>query len=226
MNYFETLEKKRNHVMFYSDKKVEKELVERALYKAWKTTPGKNNAMAYQALVWGPDKQEEKNKIYSLCIKSHKAAEERAVEKGLNTKTQDEPNPFYYHIKDNQYLITIHGRKAMPNKFYEEQIELGHFYDQSHDIENIIDSVAVEVGMFLGNLGYYLLEEGLDISYNSTFSRFIKDWHDIGLHEVEKRPISMISIGYAKRLRRTEIWEHCKLLWDRKPNIENIIKWL
>ena len=55
MNYFETLEKKRNHVMFYSDKKVEKELVERALYKAWKTTPGKNNAMAYQALLWGPD---------------------------------------------------------------------------------------------------------------------------------------------------------------------------
>ena len=60
MNYFETLEQKRNHVMFYSDKKVDRKLIEQALYKAWKTTPGKNNAMAYQALVWGPDKQEEK----------------------------------------------------------------------------------------------------------------------------------------------------------------------
>ncbi len=138
MNYFETLEKKRNHVMFYSDKKVDRELVEQALYKAWKTTPSKNNAMAYQALVWGPDKQEEKNKIYSLCTKSHKAAEERAVAKGLNTRIQDEPNPFYYHIKDNQYLITIHGRKSTPNKFYQEQVELGHFYDQAHDTENII----------------------------------------------------------------------------------------
>ena len=156
--------------MFYSDKKVDRELVEQALYKAWKTTPGKNNAMAYQALVWGPDKQEEKNKIYSLCTKSHKAAEQRAVDKGLNTRIQDEPNPFYYHIKDNQYLITMHGRKSTPNKFYQEQVELGHFYDQAHDTENIIDSVSVEIGLFLGNLGYYLLEQGLDISYNSTLN--------------------------------------------------------
>ena len=49
--------------MFYSDKKVDRELVEQALYKAWKTTPSKNNAMAYQALVWGPDKKEEKIKF-------------------------------------------------------------------------------------------------------------------------------------------------------------------
>jgi len=225
MNYFETLEKKRNHVMFYSDKKVDRELVEQALYKAWKTTPSKNNAMAYQALVWGPDKKEEKNKIYSLCTKSHKAAEERAVAKGLNTRIQDEPNPFYYHIKDNQYLITIHGRKSTPNKFYQEQVELGHFYDQAHDTENIIDSVSVEIGLFQGNLGYYLLEQGLDISYNSTFSRFIEDWHKLGLN-VEQRPISMISIGYAKRYRKAELAKHGKLEWDKKPDMKDIVKFV
>ena len=211
--------------MFYSDKKVDRELVEQALYKAWKTTPSKNNAMAYQALVWGPDKQEEKNKIYSLCTKSHKAAEERAVAKGLNTRIQDEPNPFYYHIKDNQYLITIHGRKSTPNKFYQEQVELGHFYDQAHDTENIIDSVSVEIGLFLGNLGYYLLEQGLDISYNSTFSRFIEDWHKLGLM-VEQRPISMISIGYAKRYRKEELDKHGKLEWDKKPDMKDIVKFV
>ena len=211
--------------MFYSDKKVDKELIEQALYKAWKTTPGKNNAMAYQALVWGPDKQEEKNKIYSLCTKSHKAAEQRAVDKGLNTRIQDEPNPFYYHIKDNQYLITMHGRKSTPNKFYQEQVELGHFYDQAHDIENIIDSVSVEIGLFLGNLGYYLLEQGLDISYNSTFSRFIEDWHKLGLM-IEQRPISMISIGYAKRYRKEELDKHGKLEWDKKPDMKDIVKFV
>ena len=211
--------------MFYSDKRVDRELVEQALYKAWKTTPSKNNAMAYQALVWGPDKQEEKNKIYSLCTKSHKAAEERAVAKGLNTRIQDEPNPFYYHIKDNQYLITIHGRKSTPNKFYQEQVELGHFYDQAHDTENIIDSVSVEIGLFQGNLGYYLLEQGLDISYNSTFSRFIEDWHKLGLM-VEQRPISMISIGYAKRYRKEELDKHGKLEWDKKPDMKDIVKFV
>ena len=211
--------------MFYSDKKVDRKLIEQALYKAWKTTPGKNNAMAYQALVWGPDKQEEKNKIYSLCTKSHKAAEQRAVDKGLNTRIQDEPNPFYYHIKDNQYLITMHGRKSTPNKFYQEQVELGHFYDQAHDIENIIDSVSVEIGLFLGNLGYYLLEQGLDISYNSTFSRFIEDWHKLGLM-IEQRPISMISIGYAKRYRKEELDKHGKLEWDKKPDMKDIVKFV
>ena len=211
--------------MFYSDKKVDRKLVEQALYKAWKTTPSKNNAMAYQALVWGPDKQEEKNKIYSLCTKSHKAAEQRAVDKGLNTRIQDEPNPFYYHIKDNQYLITMHGRKSTPNKFYQEQVELGHFYDQAHDIENIIDSVSVEIGLFLGNLGYYLLEQGLDISYNSTFSRFIEDWHKLGLM-IEQRPISMISIGYAKRYRKEELDKHGKLEWDKKPDMKDIVKFV
>ena len=211
--------------MFYSDKKVDRKLIEQALYKAWKTTPGKNNAMAYQALVWGPDKQEEKNKIYSLCTKSHKAAEQRAVDKGLNTRIQDEPNPFYYHIKDNQYLITMHGRKSTPNKFYQEQVELGHFYDQAHDTENIIDSVSVEIGLFLGNLGYYLLEQGLDISYNSTFSRFIEDWHKLGLM-VEQRPISMISIGYAKRYRKEELDKHGKLEWDKKPDMKDIVKFV
>ena len=225
MNYFETLEQKRNHVMFYSDKKVDRKLIEQALYKAWKTTPGKNNALAYQALVWRPDKQEEKNKIYSLCTKSHKAAEQRAVDKGLNTRIQDEPNPFYYHIKDNQYLITMHGRKSTPNKFYQEQVELGHFYDQAHDIENIIDSVSVEIGLFLGNLGYYLLEQVLDISYNSTFSRFIEDWHKLGLM-IEQRPISMISIGYAKRYRKEELDKHGKLEWDKKPDMKDIVKFV
>ena len=60
MNYFDTLEKKRKHIAKYSDKIPPKESVERALWKAWKTTPGTNNAMAYQALVWGPDNELEK----------------------------------------------------------------------------------------------------------------------------------------------------------------------
>ena len=159
MNYFDTLEKKRNHVKTYSNKVVDKEKIERSLYKAWKTTPGKNNAMAYQALVWGPDKKLEKEAIHSLCVKNHIHAEDRAVEKGLMNKTQGGvPNPYYEHIKLNPYLITIHSRIAKPNRFYEEQIELGHFYDQAYDPELIIDSISVEVGLFVGNLGYYLLE--------------------------------------------------------------------
>ena len=227
MNYFDTLEKKRNHVKTNSNKVVDKEKIERSLYKAWKTTPGKNNAMAYQALVWGPDKEIEKEAIHSLVVKNHIHAEDRAVEKGLMNKTQGGvPNPYYEHIKLNPYLITIHSRIAYPNRFYKKMVEQGHFYDQSYNPENIIDSVAVEAGLFVGNLGYYLLEEGLDISYNSCFKRNVKDWHNVGLHMVEQRPIIMLSCGYAERYRRQDLRDKKIEDWDTKPEIDEIVKWI
>ena len=45
-------------------KYLDKEIVERALYKAWKTSTSKNNAMAYEVVVWGLIKN-LKNKYYT-----------------------------------------------------------------------------------------------------------------------------------------------------------------
>src|SRR6056297_2032555 len=136
MSYtFELLETKRSHVKTYSTKVPPKEEIYDAVWKAWKTSPSKNNAMAYEVLIWGPDKK----------------AEDRAVEKDLATKTQQgKPNPYYEHIRYNPYLLTIHSRLATPNRFYKRQIEKGHFYDQAFQsyVDRIVDSVAVEVGLF------------------------------------------------------------------------------
>ena len=139
MNYFDTLEKKRKHVKKYHlDKIPPKECIERALYKAWKTTPGKNNAMAYQVLVWGPDKEIHKEAIHSLVVKNHIHAEDRAVEKKLMNKTQEGvPNPYYEHIKLNPYLITIHSRIAYPNRFYKEQWLSKDIFMTNHTILKI-----------------------------------------------------------------------------------------
>ena len=72
MNYFDTLEKKRQHVKKYDMNRIPpKEMIERALWKAWKTTPGKNNAVPYQVLVWGPELSIHKEAIHSLVVKSH-----------------------------------------------------------------------------------------------------------------------------------------------------------
>ena len=110
MSTFDLLETKRKHVKKYSDKIPPKEIIERSLYKAWKTTPSKNNSMAYQVLVWGPDKQLHKEAIHRLVVTSHKAAEDRAVEEGIAETTQKGvPNPYYEHIKYNPYLFT-HSR--------------------------------------------------------------------------------------------------------------------
>lgn len=227
MNHFELLETKRKHVKTYSDKIPPKELIENALWKAWKTSPSKNNAMAYEVLVWGPEKKLKKEAIYSLCVKNHIAAEDRAVGQGLMDKTQNGvANPYYEHVKNNPYLITIHSRIASPNLFYQKQIETGHFYDQAHNPEHIIDSVAVEVGLFAANLTNYLLENNLDMSYNSCFKRQVEDWHNVGLYEIRQRPILMISCGYAQRYRMEDLKDRGQEDWDTKPDPDEIIKWI
>ena len=91
---------------------------------------------------------------------------------------------------------------------------------------NIYLKISVEVGMFASNLGYYLLEEGLDISYNSCFRRNVEEWHEVGLHNVKTRPITMISCGYAERYREEDLKQMGKLEWDRKPILQDIVEWM
>ena len=229
MNYFDTLEKRRRHVNIYNDKVPDKKHIDNALWKAWKTTPGKNSAIAYKIHVWGPDKEIHKEAIHSLCVKSHKRAEDRAVERGFADETQSgEENPFYEHIKKNPYLFTIHQRVAKPNPFYESKIKTGHFFDQGYEdyMPKIVDSVAVEVGLYAANLGYYLLEEGLDISYNSCFVRDIDTWHKRGITQVKHRPLLMMSCGYAEiyRWQKLEAWGKSHM--DYKPEMDEIVEWM
>jgi len=228
-NAFELLETKRSHVKTYSKKVPPKEEINDAVWKAWKTSPSKNNAMAYEVLIWGPDKKAEKEKIHSLCVKSHKRAEDRAVEKDFATQTQQgKPNPYYEHIRYNPYLLTIHSRLARPNRFYERQIEKGHFYDQDYQsyVHRIIDSVAVEVGLFAQNFKNYILEKNIDVTYNSCFVRDAKVWNNIGLTEVTQRPILMITCGYAERYRRQDLQDNNTERQDVKPNFEDVVRWI
>jgi len=225
---FDLLETKRSHVKTYSKKVPPKKEIQDAVWKAWKTSPSKNNAMAYEVLIWGPDKKEEKQKMHSLCVKNHIHAEVTAVEKKLASKTQQgEPNPYYEHVKHNPYLITIHSRLAKPNKFYKRQIDEGHFYDQAYQsyVEKIIDSVAVEVGLFAQNITNYILEKNIDVTYNSCFVRDVNVWHEIGLTAVKQRPILMISCGYAERYRRQDLIDQRTENDDVKPDFEDIVRW-
>ena len=128
MKHFDLLETKRKHVKKYSNKIPPKKIIERALWKAWKTSPSKNNAMAYQALVWGPEKQIHKDTIHSLVVKCHSDVEDKAVKDGQSTKTQgaklgEYENPYYRHIKENPYLITLHSRLSTPNDSIKDRLK-------------------------------------------------------------------------------------------------------
>ena len=226
---FDLLEKRHHVVKYIKGKIPPKQHIETALWKAWKTTPSKNNAVPYKVFVYGPKKHKEKELVHKMVFENHKQAERNAVKRGEATRTEGGiPNPYYEHIKYNPYLITIHSRLATPNRFYAKKVEEGHFYDQAYEnyIERIVDSVAAEVGIFAANLTNYLLEEDLDMSYNSCFKRNVKEWHKVGLDMIKHRPILMMTIGYAERYRIQDLKDRGIEDWDIKPPTRDIIKWI
>ena len=231
MSHFDLLEK-RHHVRKYSDKIPPKEMIENALYKAWKTTPSKNNAMPYKVFVYGPEHKEKKKAIHAMIHGNHDDAEHRAIERGQADKTEGgRPNPFYEHMMYNPYCVCIHAQPREPNDFYKFQVKRGMFFDQAwpERDENFIDTSAIEVGMFLQNLSTYLLEQGIDISYTSCFFRDIKKWHEAGLTEADYRPICLMSIGYSKLYRKDDPYVKSAAKFNRsdiKPEYKDMVKWV
>lgn len=225
---FELLEN-RHHVKEYTDEIPDKKKIEKALWQAWKTSPSKNNAMPWKVFVYGPDKKEEKIKVWHMVHKNHVSREEQAVREGEATITEGgKPNPFYEHIKENPYLFCIHAQPREPNAFYKKQVEKGMYFDQAwaSQVNNFIDTSAVEVGMFIQNLSNYLLEQQIDVSYTSCFFRDIKKWKDIGLSDADYRPIMLMSCGYHKVFRKDILKEWGREKEDIKPEFEEIVKWI
>ncbi len=226
---FETLEK-RGHVRKYSDKAPSKEMIDKALWQAWKTTPSKNNAMPYKVFVFGPEHTEIKEKIWSLCVKNNIRTDNEAVDRGeSNIRRGKEGNPYYEHIKLNPYLFAVHSQPREPNDFYKQKVKKGMFFDQAYPqhINKIVDSVATEVGLFCANLTIYLLEKNIDVSYNNCFIRDFKQWQDIGLNYTDYRCIFLMTAGYAEEYRRDDIKKTSLALYkDIKPEYDEIIKWI
>jgi len=228
MKHFDLLEN-RHHVREYSLIIPKKELIENSLWKAWKTTPSKNNAMPYKVFVYGPKHKEEKIKVWEMVFSNHKDAEIRAIKRGQATRTEGgKPNPYYEHIKYNPYLFCIHAQPREPNDWYKESVKKGMFFDQAwpERIERFIDTSAVEVGMFIQNLSTYLLEEKIDISYTSCFRREQKYWQEVGLKHAEYRPIILMTAGYSVQYRKDVPYVKRKLKQDIKPEYEEMIQWM
>ena len=229
-NTFKLLED-RHHVIHYKEEVPPKEVVDKALWEAWKTSPSKNNAMPWKVFVMGPEHKEEKIKVWRMIRGNHVDREKLAVEEGEATKTEGgwegKQNPFYEHIKTGAYLFAIHAKPRQPNPFYEQQVKEGMYFDQAWEsqINKFIDTSAVEVGMFIQNLSSFLLEKNIDVSYTSCFYRDIKKWHNIGLNYAEYRPIILMTCGYAKTYRKDSITNFAKRE-DKKPEFKEIVKWI
>ena len=126
MKHFDLLEQKRKHVKTYKKDIPPKEIVERALYKAWKTSPSKNNAMAYEVVVWGPDKVKEKELIHGLVVKCHADVEDGSCRwsgKNPQGKSNGYENPYYRHKRKS---ILNYNTADLLNQMYIIRNKLKH----------------------------------------------------------------------------------------------------
>ena len=84
-------------------------------------------------------------------------------------------------------------------------------------------TTTIEVGMWMANLSAFALEKGLNTSVIKCYPSKVSHWKDLSWI---KHPVVLIAtIGKAKTLRR-EIMTDVQKKDDKKPEPEEIIKWI
>ena len=236
MDALELLDKRR-HVMKWSDDIPDKALIEKVLWKAWKVTPSKNNFMAYNVNVYGPDQMEMCEKIRNLSKKNKKRTNETHIPREKTTPgvldneltewdDGEGENIYFDHLATAPYLVVYSQRICEPNEYYAESVKQGDYYEPMHlsELPNIIRGVSVEVGMFAANLGAFALEAGLDTSTTLCFPAEYNDgWQDI--EGVDHPVMLMQSIGYCGQSKR-EFADDWANKADMKPKPETVIRWI
>ena len=170
---------RRQHVMAYDTEDIpEKQLIEDLLWKAWKVTPSKNNFMPYHCNVLGPDKVNEKHSIWMKSVKNKK----HINEKNIKDHKEEGYNPYFEHISTAPYLLVFTQRVCEPNEYYRKRIEGGDYYEQMHEdqVQSMLRTTTVEVGMWMANLSAFALEKGLNTSTIACFPyKPMSAWGDL-----------------------------------------------
>ena len=232
MDAYELLSKRRHIHLFDTEKIPPKEQIDDLLYKAWKVTPSKNNFMPYHVNVLGPEHVSEKESITKKCMLNKKRINEDKIPKHYSEKhktwEEDGTNPAFVHIRTAPYVLVFTQRICKPNKFYQECIDRGDFFEQMHEeyLAELQRTTCTEIGWFTSNLTNLCLEQGLDTAtllcfpyYEKTWNR---DWEDIPW---VKYPVLLLcSIGYSKQSRR-EFMHPANRARDKKPEKETVVVW-
>ena len=233
MDAYELLSKRRHIHLFDTEKIPPNELIDDLLYKAWKTTPSKNNFMPYHVNVLGPEHVREKKSITKKCMMSKKIINEDKIPKHYSkdhgeTWVENGDNPAFLHIETAPYLLVFTQRVCKPNEFYQDCIDRGDFFEQMHEeyFGEIQRTTSVEIGWFTSNLTNLCVEQGLDTSTLLCFpyhhKKWNKGWEDISW--LSGPVVLLCSLGYSKQSRREYLHPKNRAR-DKKPEKETVVVW-
>ena len=177
--------------------------------------------MPYHCNVLGPDKVNEKHSIWMKSVKNKK----HINEKNIPNWKEEGYNPYFEHISTAPYLLVFTQRVCEPNEYYRKRIEKGDYYEQMHEdqVQSMLRTTTVEVGMWMANLSAFALEKGLNTSVINCQPGAPSSWRDFDW--IKRTIVCIATIGKAKTLRRESMTEIEKED-DKKPEPEEIIKWI
>lgn len=226
---YNLLEKRRAVRRYKTSDIPPRNLVEHLIWLAWKTTPSKNQMMPYAVKVLGPEKKQEKFKIWTKMTQQADKVESTYMKmKQIETRkdVKYEYSPEYKHVRDNPYLLVFTQRLAECNEYYKEEMKHGHFPEQIYEehLDHIVDQASVEIGYFAANLAMYCMEHDVDVSYGFCFPRQLTKWEDTPF--VNRRPVLLMTLGYGEKYRWQEMESDGTLHLDIKPEINKIVQWI
>ena len=239
MSIFDTLEK-RHHIRKYKPEAISDKLVKKVLSQAWKVSPSKNNFMPYKVSVLGPNKQNEKIKIWNKVMNNHIFYDDLGLEKDTKANPKMKVpykykiNPNYEHVRFNSHLLIFSSRVCPePNEFYKRAVATEGHYAEQCELDEVIptaESTSVEVGLFASALTALCIENSIDISYCACLPKSVDKWKDTPYlwydkEKQEARIHLIMSMGYGAYYRYEWLQEkHEKE--DIKPEIDEIVKWI
>jgi hypothetical protein len=211
--------KKRRAVReFDTTANIPKETINLLLRQAWKVTPSKNNFMAYNIFVVGPEHQNYKNIAYQNCLSNEAKTDKVSLAEAQARYT--EFLPFYSNILTCSYLLIFTMRlEDQPNLYHKAAMARGHRYEAFSEktLPTIHSCVSLEVGMFSDVFGGLCMERGIDVSAVLCFRKELNYWRDLPF--ITRVPVLLMPIGKAKKYKGIQSI-------NPRPNYERIVKFV
>lgn len=217
-----------SYVLEFSNKRVSKALIDKALKYAWQYTPSKNNFMNYSVHLLGPHNNDLRQSLYYKCLKNQmKSNNENFTSLEEYDKYLDEVDlvPNFRNILSAPYIVIYTQR--VENIFNQEQqknVANGMVFEQTfpqktkkYDSAN--KNARLEVGMFSANFSTQCLQCGIDTAYIGCMPLEIEAWQDPEWDFIMDKPILIQLIGYGKVYKKDRIDPST----DLKPPFERVV---
>ena len=204
----ELLSRRKQSRVFRYDVIPEKELIDSLLEKTFNLVPSKQSLMPYHVYVFGPDKVNEKEKLYHLSSNKHSNNEYKDTNNNTQLKAP--------------YVLLFTQRLAWPNPMVTKYILNNCNFEECDPkkYKNNKSLPCIEIGMFAMILTTLCMHNNIDVSYTACLPDKNIEYKIQGLNFIDEYVYFAMSLGYETKD------TYYKRPGDFKPTIDEVISWV